>query len=207
MERLFIVVLFVIISQAQDYKYFPKNRSELIALVRDERVNLGNINTSKVADMSWLFATMSEKSCAYIKESIAQWIDLKNCIDSAGSRKDFSGIDSWDTSSVATMEGMFAWQENFNENINAWNVSRVENMSFMFAGTIMFNQPLDKWNITNVRDIRSMFTESNAFNQNLDAWQIGDNVLMQWAFSESAMWDNYMSGDKKSLPKWYKDNE
>ena len=208
MARLYIIVLFAfaIISQAQDYKYFPKDRSELIALVRDERVKLGDINTSKIVDMSWLFAVMSQKSCAYIKENIAQWINLKNCIDSADNRKDFSGIDSWDTSSVETMEGMFAWQENFNENINALNVSRVANMSFMFAGA-MFNQPLDKWNVANVRDIRSMFVEANAFNQNLDSWQISDNVLMRWAFSQSLMWENYMSGDKKSLPKWYKDNE
>ena len=208
MARLYIIVLFAftIISQAQDYKYFPKDRSELIVLVRNESVSLAEIDTRKVVDMSWLFATMSKKSCTYIKENIAQWIDLKNCIDSAGNRKNFSGIDSWDTSSVETMEGMFAWQENFNENINAWNVSRVANMSFMFAGT-MFNQPLDKWNVANVRDIRSMFAEANTFNQNLDSWQIGDNVLMRWAFSQSLMWENYMSGDKKSLPKWYKDNE
>ena len=208
MARLYIIVLFafVIISQAQDYKYFPKDRSELVALVRNESVNLGDIDTSKITDMSWLFAVMSEKSCTYIKENIAQWIDLKNCIDSAGSRKDFKGIDLWDTSSVETMEGMFAWQENFNENINAWNVWRVVNMSFMFSGTVIFNQPLDKWNVANVRDIRSMFVESNSFNQNLDSWQISDNVLMRWAFSQSLMWDNDV-GDGKSLPKWYKDNE
>lgn len=53
-------------------KYKPANREELKALCNDESVYLGDINTSLIADMSGLF------------------------LDST--RKDFSGIERWDTS-------------------------------------------------------------------------------------------------------------
>ena len=44
-------------------KYFPKNRAELVALINDISVNLTEIDTSKVTDMSFLFARVSAKKC------------------------------------------------------------------------------------------------------------------------------------------------
>ena len=45
-------------------KYNPQTKSELEALVRDERVYLGEIDTSAITDMSMLFAISSVKSSA-----------------------------------------------------------------------------------------------------------------------------------------------
>ena len=64
-------------------KYSPKTRDELIELVDDESVNLGDIDTSAITDMNQLFR------------------DSK--------RKNFSGIEKWDTSNVADMSYMFEW--------------------------------------------------------------------------------------------------
>ena len=57
-------------------------------------------------------------------------------------RTNFSGIESWDTSNVITMEGMFAECTRFNIPIGCWNVSKVKDMSFMFYKCATFNQPL-----------------------------------------------------------------
>ncbi|MCI7364316.1 MAG: DarT ssDNA thymidine ADP-ribosyltransferase family protein [Campylobacter lanienae] len=62
-------------------RYYPKTRDELESLVRVESLNLGDIDTSAITDMSWLFCR--------------SW------------RKDFSGIESWDVSSVTDMNRMF----------------------------------------------------------------------------------------------------
>lgn len=62
-------------------KYSPKSCDELKELVDDESVNLGDIDTSAIDDMSCLFE-YSE-------------------------RTNFSGIEKWDTSNVESMEGMF----------------------------------------------------------------------------------------------------
>ncbi|WP_366535041.1 BspA family leucine-rich repeat surface protein, partial [Campylobacter jejuni] len=62
-------------------KYFPETKEELKALVEDESIYLGDIDTSKITDMSELFL--------YSK------------------REDFSGIEKWDVSSVRNMSYMF----------------------------------------------------------------------------------------------------
>ena len=57
-------------------------------------------------------------------------------------RKNSSGIESWDTSNVIAMEGMFARCTRFNIPIGCWNVSKVKDMSFMFYKCAAFNQLL-----------------------------------------------------------------
>ena len=49
--------------KAHTKKYFPKNRAELVALINDTSVNLAEIDTSKITDMSFLFADVSAKKC------------------------------------------------------------------------------------------------------------------------------------------------
>ncbi|WP_220101903.1 BspA family leucine-rich repeat surface protein [Helicobacter sp. 11-8110] len=66
----------------------PKNRAELRELVKDNDIYLNDINTSAISYMRALFK------------------DVK--------RKNFSGIEYWDTSNVITMEGMFAGCKHFN---------------------------------------------------------------------------------------------
>ena len=73
-------------------KYKPKTYSELYDLVWDFNIYLGDIDTSEIDDMSELFF---------------------NC-----ERKDYSGINLWDTSNVQDMNSMFCYAEYFNENIS-----------------------------------------------------------------------------------------
>ena len=64
-------------------KYSPKSCDELKELINDESVNLGDIDTSAIDDMSNLFE------------------DSK--------REDFSGIEKWNVSSVEEMSDMFEY--------------------------------------------------------------------------------------------------
>lgn len=100
-------------------KYTPKTKEELDNLLfketwekdsisfRETDINLADIDTRYITDMSGLFSCSKK-------------------------RTDFSGIESWDTSNVETMYQMFAFVENFNVDISSWNVSKVKNMAFMF---------------------------------------------------------------------------
>ncbi|EMJ8390083.1 BspA family leucine-rich repeat surface protein, partial [Campylobacter jejuni] len=96
------------------YKYTPKTKEELKALVKDESIYLGDIDTSNITDMSCLFTNST--------------------------RKDFSGIEKWNTSKVITMAHMFSLCRFFNQDISRWDVGEVENMSYMFHGCHYFNQ-------------------------------------------------------------------
>ncbi|AEM21561.1 lipoprotein [Brachyspira intermedia PWS/A] len=125
-------------------KYKPQTKEELKKLVEDESIYLGDIDTSLITDMSNLF-----------HESL---------------RKDFKGIEKWDTSNVKDMHNMFTDAVYFNHNIEKWNVSKVENMGAMFLRCLYFNQPLNDWNVSNVKDMGAMFAGAESFNMPLNKW-------------------------------------
>lgn len=141
------------------YKYTPKTKEELKALVNNLDIYLGDIDTQYITDMSDLF--FSSK------------------------RENFSGIEFWNTSNVANMDGMFAYTNNFNQPIGGWNVSRVKNMAGMFWGAINFNQPLDMWDVSNVTDMSWMFCHAVKFNQSLGLWDTSNVKNMSYMFVDA----------------------
>lgn len=136
-------------------KYSPKTKEELEELVGDESVNLGDIDTSAITDMSYLFESSE--------------------------REDFSGIEKWDTSRVTDMKNMFSYAKNFNHNINDWNVSNVEDMESMFECS-SFNQPLDKWDTSSVKIMDCMFMDAEQFNQDISKWNTNKVARMEAIF-------------------------
>ncbi|WP_086296060.1 DarT ssDNA thymidine ADP-ribosyltransferase family protein [Campylobacter devanensis] len=137
-------------------RYYPKTKDELENLVRAESLNLGDIDTSAITDMSELFA----------------WSE----------RKDFSGIESWDVSSVTDMSRMFRYCYDFNQPLNNWDVSNVTNMSKMFEECCNFNQPLNNWDVSNVTNMSKMFEECCNFNQPLNNWDVSSVTSMNGMF-------------------------
>lgn len=97
-------------------KFQPKTKKELQELV-DSFKNLGDIDTSLITDMSYLFSNAN--------------------------RADFSGIENWDVSNVANMRGMFENAKSFNQPLDNWDVSSVTDMSEMFECSAQ--DPLPKW--------------------------------------------------------------
>ena len=125
-------------------KIVPKDRKELMKLVRDVSIHLGDIDTSKITDMSWLFYH------SY--------------------REDFSGIENWDVSNVTDMSNMFWDCSEFNQPLNKWDVSKVRYMTKMFKACFKFNQPLDKWDVSKVESYVGMFLDADNFRQDLSRW-------------------------------------
>lgn len=132
-------------------KYKPQTKSELETLVRDERVYLGEIDTSVITDMSMLFYNVK--------------LEIK--------RKDFSGIASWDTSNVRDMSSMFVFCREFNEPIGCWDVRNVVKMDYMFECCKSFNQPLDSWQLVSLESAEYILPESYtaAIPAKLERWR------------------------------------
>ena len=97
-------------------KYIPESRDELKDLVNDLSINLGDIDTSLITKMDFLFAFTK--------------------------RTDFSGIETWNTSNVTDMSGMFYKCSKFNQPIGDWNVANVLFMTEMFFRCKEFNQDI-----------------------------------------------------------------
>ena len=150
---------------------FVPNNEQLRELVRYEEISLGEIDTSEITDMSFLFSFDERKMSCRVSSEMFNW------------RKDFSGIAGWDTSRVTTFEGMFYRADNFNEDINKWNTSSVTNMVDMFEGAKSFNQPLYKWDTSSVTNMSRMFSFATFFNQPLDSWDTSSVTDMSFMFS------------------------
>ncbi|MCW1355590.1 BspA family leucine-rich repeat surface protein, partial [Campylobacter jejuni] len=127
-------------------KFIPDTKEELQALVKDEAIHLGDIDTSNITDMSELFL--------YSK------------------REDFSGIETWDVSNVVNMRGMFSGCKFFNEDIETWDVSHVVDMGWMFYNCTFFNQDLSSWDVSKVENMERMFSGCHSFNQDLSSWDV-----------------------------------
>lgn len=143
-------------------RYTPHTKLELRKLILDDDIELKDIDTSHITDMSHLFEPVLETS--------------------EQARFFFDGIETWDVSNVTDMSYMFCFAKNFNQDISNWNVSKVKNMRGMFQFATSFNQDLSKWDVSNVENMSSMFYDAAAFNQNLDLWQIDNVKTMRFMF-------------------------
>jgi surface protein len=81
-----------------------------------------------------------------------------------------TNINSWSTSTVINMSGMFSYASAFNQNIGLWNTSAVRDMSSMFFGASSFNQNIGSWNTVAVTNMNGMFFAASSFNQNIGSW-------------------------------------
>ena len=131
----FIQEKLIIKKKSSNYKYFPETRKELkdiiLQRIKDEgnKVDLNDIDTSNITDMSYLFAYTN-----------------------------FNGdISKWDVSNVTDMNYMFSGCRSFNQDISSWDVSKVTDMSNMFFWCEAFNQDISAWNISNIKYSLNMF--------------------------------------------------
>ena len=118
-------------------KYKPKYKFGLLDYIKDESINLADIDTSDIIDMSYLFE------------------DTK--------RKNFDGIETWNVSNVTDMKCMFKNTEYFNADLSKWNVHKVIDMSEMFSNTKYFNCDLTSWNIDNLKYFEYIFENADSF--------------------------------------------
>ena len=160
------------------FKYHPKTKEELLKLCRDESVYLGDIDTSKITDMSNLFEEIHGRDFSGIE--LWNVSNVKN-MEAMFQNSDFNqNICSWDVSNVTNMCTMFACLVEFNQDISAWDVSNVKDMNSMFAYS-SFNRDINSWNVSNVKDMCSMFAYSS-FNQDLSSWDVSNVTNMQGMF-------------------------
>ncbi|WP_077246954.1 BspA family leucine-rich repeat surface protein [Helicobacter pullorum] len=151
--------------------YKPKTKEELQKLVNDLSINLGDIDTSKITDMSWLFHNTPRTDFSGIEKwDVSNVENMESMFEGAASFN--ADISKWDVSNVEDMGGMFAEATSFNADISKWNVSNVRDMACMFAYATSFNQPIGEWNVSNVRDMAAMFSEATSFNQPIGDWDV-----------------------------------
>ena len=103
-------------------------------------------------------------------------------------------ISHWDTSSVTTTLGMFAFVPAFNQAIGNWDTSSVTDMSNMFVSASAFNQDISNWDTSSVTDMESMFSNAPSFNQAIGNWDTSSVTNMSGMFSVASAFNQNLSG-------------
>jgi surface protein len=125
---------------------------------------------------NWTSMLNAFHGCSNLNISATDVPDLSlvtNCYRMFRSCSSMTGptnINSWNTSAITGMSGMFTGASLFNQNIGAWNTSAVFDMSEMFSAASSFNQNIGAWNTGAVYDMSNMFRNASAFNQNIGTW-------------------------------------
>lgn len=84
----------------------------------------------------------------------------------------FGPIETWNTSMVTNMEGLFYGCDNFNGDLSLWDVSNVTNMKNMFFGCKNFTSDLSRWDVRKVTTMEGMFNGCVKFNSDLSRWNV-----------------------------------
>jgi len=75
---------------------------------------------------------------------------LKDFMHLASSVSDVPHIETWDLTTITSLENAFKGATYFNGNIDSWDVSNVTNLNKTFSDLEFFNQTLSTWNVSNV---------------------------------------------------------
>lgn len=167
------------VKSPKGLKYYPQSKDELVLLVADGRVNLGDIDTGAITDMSFLFANhyFAEPGCdSHYEECYTthKW-DARKLADEYDffgrklqSMGDFLSVEKFnDEGEVAIIkQHESAANRCFKANagmradfrgIEKWDTSGVKNMEFMFYNQKNFNADLSKWDTGALENMRGMF--------------------------------------------------
>ena len=133
-------------------KYKPQTKDELKKLKEDESICLSDIDTSNIANMTELFRNSK--------------------------RKNFEGIETWNTSKVTDMSLMFNNAQYFNHDLNSWNTENLKKINYMFLGVSNFNKYPDKWNLDNIKEAYDVF------NKDIDIKKLPINLRVNLYFED-----------------------
>jgi surface protein len=144
------------------YKCF-ESREEL-----DEGIRL--FRDGNATEMTHVKKTYGFRMANWCVDKITSFTSLFD--HSAGIPGGFNeDISKWNTSSITSMQGMFAGQQQFNQDISRWDVSKVTTMYGMFFDASQFNQDISSWDVSKVTEMEYMFSIALAFNQSLCPWK------------------------------------
>ncbi|TLD80812.1 BspA family leucine-rich repeat surface protein [Helicobacter sp. MIT 05-5293] len=177
--------------------HHPKDRLELVNLLGDESIKLGQIDTSAITDMSYLFARIPQEKCNELFEQFLKSVDafvILRIEEIAAADKTYKPTDSNTESIKAAL--IQQWQDNNQkcthtaysrqdfDGIESWNVSNVKDMSYLFAGVKEFDENLGLWNVGKVENMKGAFMKTT-FNRNIESWDTSNVQDMSLMFADS----------------------
>ena len=114
--------------------------------------------------------------------------------DNASARDTYGDINTWDTSQITEMAGLFSNKGTFNSDISNWNTSNVRSMNLMFNNATAFNADISGWNTVAVTHMNSMFNNATVFNADISGWNTANVKAMNGMFNNATVFNADISG-------------
>jgi surface protein len=137
----------ILSTNKRKYNYTPQNRNQLIDII-DKKSEKDNVIDVSDIDISQL---------------IRPKLSLVFCYNS--NITEINGLDTWDTSEIETMHGMFQECSNLRKiNLSTWDVSKVRRFDGMFDGCFYLEDigDISNWKIQDGAYCVEMFKGCNA---------------------------------------------
>lgn len=199
------------------FDYLPKTRSQLISTINEKIrklkkgetiLNLNDIDTSEITDMSQLFVEVDFNYNQIHKIILDKWIvnNVTNMTSMFLGKSDLEEIDitNWKTSKLTSTKYMFCncqVLKNIGQ-LDNWNVSNINNFYGMFANCKQLHVigDISNWQVSQTADFSGMFKGCKGL------YNIGD--LNNWHLNNidpsniNNMFKNVST--KVKIPNWYK---
>lgn len=132
-----------------------------------------------------------------------KWSSFKNAFQGMPNLQ-LTATDQPDLSAVTDMSFAFANNANFTGNtyMNSWNTTNVKNMQGMFKSSPKFNSPIGNWNTINVTNMSEMFFQASAFNQDITNWDLDNVTTVRDMFFASRFNNGEVAGASNKPLTW-----
>ena len=151
-----------------------------------ESIDLTNIKTTKVTDMSHMFSYNAATSLDLSSFDTSKVTDMSNMFDGS-SATEIKGLNKFNTSKVTNMSVMFYGVKVTSLDLSNFDTSNVTSMVSMFHNSAATKLDLSSFHTINVKSMEKMFFSSSATEiKGLDKFVTPKVTNMSYMFSYSA---------------------
>lgn len=162
-----------------DYYYEPEYYQDIVYLYLSCKFFRDYVRTNKER-LEGIFYT--PKTNIELEIAVCRW-----CENRLDILEDKGHISKWNTINITDMRCLFAYKDNFNDDISMWITYNVENMRGMFAASNMFNIDISRWNTRNVEDMSYMFWNNEIFCKSINNWNLNNIKYIENIFKKKKL--------------------
>ena len=170
-----------------------------------ETINLNNLDTSKVTNMSYMFFYSAAKTLDLSSFDTSNVTTMSDMFENSAATE-IKGLAKFDTSKVTSMSFMFTYSAATSLDLSSFDTSNVTYMAGMFSNSAATEiKGLDKFETSNVTTMSQMFYKSAATSLNLSNFNTSKVTSLSQMFSDTKVTTlNLSSFDTSKVTSMYR---